>query len=124
MKRWMLAFLAAVLCLSGCNVQKIEKGEEAPKETGAAVETPALPRKDITGAIIETGYADGVLVEVKGGSLHLEKDGKVQMFVLTKRAETDLQTLEIKIGDRMIVNFEPMEDGRQMAVSLEKIIEE
>ncbi len=124
MKRWMGVALAAVICLSGCNLQKTEGGEAVPQNTQAAQNTPQPPRKDVLGNPIETGYAEGALVENKAGTIKIKAEEGEKLFFLSKRAETDFQALQIKAGDRIIVNFEPMEDGRYLAVSLEKIIEE
>ena len=122
MKKLIVGMMTAALLLSGCNVKVIK----AP-ETGTVTEvnpTPDVPRVDTKGEPIKTGYAEGAFVKAEAGLLHLEAEGKTREFVMTKRAEQDLSVLELKAGDRMIVNIGTLEDGRETAESLEKIIAE
>lgn len=122
MKKLIVGMMAAALLLSGCNVKVIKAPEEGTVTEVAP--TPEVPRVDTKGEPIKTGYREGSFVKTEAGLLYLENGGEESSFVMTKRAEQDLATLEIKKGDRMIVNTGTLEDGRETAESLEKIIVE
>ena len=117
MKKLIVGMMAAALLLSGCNVKVIKAPEEGTVTEVAP--TPEVPRVDTKGEPREASF-----VKTEAGLLYLENGGEESSFVMTKRAEQDLATLEIKKGDRMIVNTGTLEDGRETAESLEKIIVE
>lgn len=122
MKKLIVGMLAAALLLTGCNVKVIRAPEEGTHTEVAP--TPDVPRVDTKGEPIKTGYAEGSFVKTEAGLIYLENGGEERSFVMTKRAEQDLNALEFKKGDRMIVNIGTLEDGRETAESLEKIIAE
>ena len=121
MQKILTIFLAAALLLtcSGCKAR--------PSGGDGMPEAPAygdLDRVDTQKNPILTKYAEGNFIKAENGKLSLKEGEKEHVFTLTARAEKDIEVLGIQKGDRMIVNFNILEDGTEEAESLEKILSE
>ncbi len=136
------ALVAALVCTTaGCKPKQTADGVPSPgvesaqpqatstaEETGAPTVAPEpttpLPRVDVMGNPIETGYAEGTFVKIEDERLFLDENGKERQFALTERAKNAVSVLGIGEGARIIVNFNTLEDGTEEAESIEKIIVE
>lgn len=117
-----IALIMAVLSvLTGCNV--VRDAGDAPE--AAPTDTASAPvRTDVLGNPIKTSYADGTFVELTDGVLTVENGGSTRKFALTNRAKSDITSLDIQSGMRIIVNYNVRTDGVEEAESIEKIIVE
>lgn len=118
-KIWALS-VALVLILSGCNIQKIPA--EVPPATTEP--TPTIPpRKDLSGNIITTLYAEGVFVKTENGMLYMTENETEKQFRLSARAEKNISALGISEGTKIIVNYDGVGEGEVAeAISVEKIL--
>ncbi len=122
MQKILMISLAAALLLTCAGCKARLSGEAGPEET-----TPAygdLPRVDGLHNPILTKYAEGSFIKAENGELYLDEKGEEHVFALSARAEKDVQALGFAEGDRMIVNYNILEDGTEEAESLEKILSE
>lgn len=120
------ALLAALVCTAaGCNAKRTTGGLMPGAESGeqAPTATP-VERVDTLNNPILTEYAEGTFIKAEDGKLRIDENGVPHEFTLSARAANDVTVLEIQEGNRIIVNYNILEDGTEEAESLEKILSE
>ena len=115
-----LAIITAVLTLALCACGQ----EQIPNQTAPATATPDPYELSNSDKFSETSYAGRANV-ITDTTLSLIVDDKETFdFVLSEKAHKDIVGLEIKMGDRIMVDFETAEDGTKTAISIYKIKDE
>ena len=113
-KRTYALMAAALILISGCG--RIVKNAPAPSAT------PAPKRKDITGNAILESKARGTVKTVSDTEIVVQEEEKEHTFFLSDGAKADAEVLGINEGVMVIVNYRTEADGRDNAVSLEKVV--
>ncbi len=119
-----VTLLAAFVFMgTGCNTRRTI-GDLTP-DGGEQTKTEKQPdRVDGLQNPILTKYAEGNFVKRENGKLYVDENGTTRTFSLSERAGKDIQVLGLQEGNRIIVNYNVLEDGSEEAESLEKILSE
>lgn len=122
--RW-AALMAALLCTAaGCSKTEAPSSVSPAVQETAPVPTEPPKREDLLGNPILTSYAEGTFSEKADGKLIMQTDAGTRIFLLTERSANDIDSLGIRQGTRIIVNYNVLEDGSEEAESLEVLLEE
>lgn len=73
------------------------------------------------GKFSETAYQGELKQILEDKSIIVLVDNEEYEYILNERSLNDLKTLDINVGDQIVVNFEKNGDGTYLATSLEKV---